>query len=418
MAIDLTTYDTIMLNVFEPAIVETMIEDVSQWRRFSTRPGNWEGRRHYFTYRDQRNEAIYAGSEGGVLPTSGQADFTQHYATCKYHYATMTITGQAIHIAKKGPGALLSALDDAVSDIVKSYTIDLNRVFWGHGSGKLAQISVAIDLDVDQTVTVDSMGGTRWINPGMRLVAYSGATFQCDLTVDEDGKTTTTFEAVESSTEAAADDSYLYRGEDTTNNSKDKEMMGLEGIIDDGTYVATFQGLARASYDPMNAYVLSNSGTGRALTESLLMQAISASYERANGNIDLIIMHPKIIRAHQESLISADRVFMVAPDGTPSYQGGYQLDNFYFGNRRVEQDRDAPWDRVYMAQKDTIKFYYAGNGPVGWINDDKMILRAVAGYDKITGHLRTYGELGCDDPKKNVLIEDISYTANDFVENR
>jgi hypothetical protein len=35
-----------------------------------------------------------------------------------------------------------------------------------------------------------------------------------------------------------------------------KDIMGLEGIIDDGTNVATIQGLARSTYAELNAQIV------------------------------------------------------------------------------------------------------------------------------------------------------------------
>jgi hypothetical protein len=68
------------------------------------------------------------------------------------------------------------------------------------------------------------------------------------------------------------------------NGSGAREMMGLEGIIDDGTNVATFQGLTRTTYPELNGadHRLHGCGVGSDAVGRDLDYADAFAFERGN----------------------------------------------------------------------------------------------------------------------------------------
>ena len=406
----LTTLDKVLTDVYEPSIVNTLLQDTTMFQYTTMEEEAFDAtRKRYITYKYGRNEGIGARDEGDALPTPGTPSYEQHYIVPKYVYGSIEFTGQAYNMVMKGGAALVNAVDEHVADFTDSMVNEMNRIFWGYGSGRLAQVNGAVSSST--SVTVDSEGGTRLLAKGMRVDVYNSGSTSPDIDSDVIASVDSVTGITLTTGGSCDDDAWIFR-----EDAYGKEPMGILGIVDDGTLVATFQGGTRANVDQLNAYVLSNSGTGRDLTESLLMSALSIAYERANGKISDIIMHPKTLREYQEDLITADRMFMVNPSETPQYTGGYRLENASFGGVPIKLDRDAPLSRVLLIERGTFKWFSALPGLIGWLNDDGHIFRQVEGYDKIRGHMRVYGNMGSRNPMPNVRIDDISYTANDFLE--
>jgi hypothetical protein len=426
----LSVLDNVLKEVYEPAIEKALVSEISAFSRFQMNASQYAEKKHLIDIKTGRNEGVGPAAEEGALPTAMTPTWIQGYVQPKYHYGRLSITGQARAIAQGGQGSLVNALQESINDLIESFKVDMNRVFWADGTGKLCQINGAVSSG--HTLTVDGISsggtcytgrnnvGTRYIQPGMYVNFYAGSSLEAGT--GEVGRyvksiTSQTVFVLEdngfSQISGIGDDDWVYRP-----NAYNAEMMGLLGIVDDGNTVATFQNWTRATTDQACALVLSNSSTARALTETLLMQAVSHPYERANGNIDMILMHPSVFRKYAEDLISADRMFVVGPTDTPKYQGGYARDGIYFAGVPIIQDRDCWYSKVFCLDSSTIKYLYAGDKPFGWIDEDGTIFKHVAGYDYTEAYLRMYGNMACVNPMKNSRIDDVEFDIPSYVFHR
>jgi len=411
----LSVLDEVLKDVVLPEIEKLLMDETGILSLFGARPGKYTGRKQIMALKTDRNQGIGARAEGGTLPTAQTADYLQFEVMAKYVYGRFAVTGVAKAIGQ-GLGSLVNAMQEAMTDMVESFRVNLNRILWGDGTGKLAQVNG--DVSSDTTVTVDGVTGygqnavgTRFLAKGMIIDTAGGASNNLDS--ESIASVDSTTQITMSQNVTVDDNAWIY-----LEDSKDKEPMGLLGIVDDGTIVSTFQNLSRSTYEQVQALVLGNSGTGRDLTESLLAQAVMQPYERAGARIDLLLMHPSMWRTYAESLISADRSFLVRPNETPVYSGGYNPAQASYMGVPIKLDLDCPIHRVFALDTSVITYYYAGDGIVSWMDDDGRILSRVADKDAVEGVIRTYGNLVCRNPMKQCRIDDLNYTAPGFIEHR
>jgi hypothetical protein len=120
---------------------------------------------------------------------------------------------------------------------------------------------------------------------------------------------------------SAADNDYLFLGDTNVNGSGSREMMGLEGIIDDGTNVATFQGLTRSTYPELNGQIIDSTAAAwdATLSEEIFDYADSLRVRaRQHGSAERVLVNRSGQRSFWKNLKN-DRTIN-DPRGT--FQGG------------------------------------------------------------------------------------------------
>jgi len=184
---------------------------------------------------------------------------------------------------------------------------------------------------------------------------------------------------------SGAQNDYVFLG-DTQIVSAAHDIMGLEGIIDDGTNVATIQGLARATYPELNAQIIdSTSGNySGTLSEDLIDYADSQAYENGDGGEpNLLIASRSGNRSFWKSLKSDRQI--TNPGG--DYTGGRSQLQMLIGDRMVKiiPCRKCPDARAYGVDTRAIKRVEIGAG--GWVNTTGSVFKQVSDS---TGYLDAY----------------------------
>lgn len=176
-------------------------------------------------------------------------------------------------------------------------------------------------------------------------------------------------------TSAAAND-YVFLG-DANVISAGKEIMGLEGIIDDGTNLTTIQGLSRTTYGELKAQVIdASSGTyGGVLSEELIDFADSQAFEQGDGGQPNVLFANRSGNRSFWKSLKADRSFM---NPAASYTGGRAKLEMLIGDRMVKivPCRKVPLSRAYGVDTRAIK--RADIGPGGWVNTTGAVFKQVA----------------------------------------
>ena len=234
-----------------------------------------EGLEAVFTMRLAPNLSTAARSEMAQLPDPGRQLTKRCRIPLSYWYTSVAFSGPAIQASKSNSGSLARVITDELDNAVKDHKQVENFFFYGDGSGYLASIT---DI-AGNVITVD-----RWASvftEGRRLdsfTAKSGGSQHLDgaliTAVDRAAKTIT----VDAIGTAATSDCLFLDG------MRGYANMGLLGIVDDGTFVSTFQGLSRSSYSKVKARVFSGTGATaadrlRTVSESLLMDVVARMRE-------------------------------------------------------------------------------------------------------------------------------------------
>ena len=292
--------------------------------------------RYYITEQTARVQGVGVMLEAGAYPTPRAAAFAQQYADLSRMGGSILVSGD-VKTASGGNHALADVVANNIKDLLAVMKDEAAAHVAGDGSGALARIQTVTSGTVLTLYRNNLSPGSRHLEEGMRLDSYTVCTAagkQAGGTIAMDSKTISSVDSatqitLDATTSAVADD-YLFR-EDTYGTA----WMGVVGIIDDGTYQATFQGATRSTTGYANATVLTNpdgAGTVRDLTEDLMIQACDeASYK---GGKPTMIYTTPAVRREYFALLAGDRRFTGAQ--TKNLPGGFTAMTFSCGQHDLD----------------------------------------------------------------------------------
>jgi hypothetical protein len=395
-------------------------------RKASVRPG---GAGYYFATRQSDIESVGGRGEGQYLPEPLKGDGVQGNITPKLIYAVLRLSGLAIEAGKGDVAAFVNAQSDATMSAYRALTVDLNRQCWGDGYGKLATLSKVSDTPTSNaswTVTCSNDVGVRYLRKGMVVDFYtsSGAvdTSACSQRIEEvhpNNKTVemepfgntyrsyhpnATIRAYSAGNGTVASGSQIVRqgARDTSFATSDTsyEITGMDGLFDDGTLIATFEGITIANDPEFKANILSNSSVNRELSIDLMLAAMDIVPARSAGQVDTIWMGMGQRRKY---------FGLLAPDVryTPGdFLGGYERLAFAQNSQvKIIMDPMCQPNALYMAPINAIKRYELT--PIGWGGFDPNKMHWRQDYDEATMFLRTYTQLGVENRRQLVLLKDL-----------
>lgn len=398
----LTTVDAILKNVYQGRIEDQLQNEVTALKRLErtsdgvvTTVGG-----HYvdFPIRVSRNAGIGARSEGEALPTAGQQGYAEVHVPLLYEYGTMRITKQTMALAEANHQAFASALDREMDGLKSDLMKDCARQAYGDGTGKLATVTS------DGASNVTNVDNIQYLEVGMVIDILNTSTGADGLSC-----TSRTITAVTEGTYPAG--SITYSGADVTTTTSysifragnfasgtSREVSGFNKIV---SASATLHGLTVAAQPKWAAIEMGNSGTNRALSEGLMIEACDKA--RRNGGKPSVFFTSLGVRRAYFNLLTQQRRFT----DTKSFSGGFKGLPFNYGEEiPVVEDVDCPPYRMYGIEESAVKIYR--NKPWHWADEDGSVLSRVSGYDIFEAYMRQFWEIGTDNRNHHVLIKDIT----------
>jgi hypothetical protein len=398
-------------------------------RKSSYRPG---GVGFYFAARRSDIESVGARAENAYLPEPLDPAGVQFVITPRLLYATMRISGLAMEAGKGDLSSFVDVQGDAISNVYKALITDLNRQCWGDGFGKLGVLSTAATGSTTATWTAKFQNdlGVRYIRPGMLVdfCATAGTvnTNQCALrvkTVNPDTRIVTfeamantyeTYHPLGSGSVAQTDTSFTANQAMIRMGARDSswaitdtsyELVGLNGMFDDGTLITTFQGQSVSTYPEFVANILDNSAVNRELSLDLMLRAVDLTSTRSDQMVDMILTGLGQRRKYF-ALLSPDVRY--APG---EFVGGYETLAFAANGRvKMTFDPHAQPNRMYFLPADGVKKYELTPIGFGGLDGQKMHWRE--NYDQATMFLRTYANLGVERRNALTLLDDLTEPTN------
>lgn len=363
--------DSEMLDLFE----QDMDVEINQ-----TTGGRYIEMAHYFTLPSGVGARRL---EGDYIPVPGGPVIENSQVYLKKVEGVVQMTGDTMRRVKQGEGGFVNWARRHLPDLKKRVDSELDRMLFGDGSGVKAQVNDGSPTD-DDTITIDNLYGIAgykdpWLafmeqgsivfgpNRDGSNLRDSGASYNIGEIQPDNNQLV--LESSLSGT-SVADNDYIFAGDSAGDSSagggKDREIMGLLGMVDDGSILTTFQGLNRNNFRRWNAEVLDASLApyNGEMSESLLDAADRKLYMRATAEFDTIVMS----RAAQAALwrnIKTDRRIN-DPRGT--VQGGRNPLSMQFGDRevRIRTPRKCPRNTVFCVTNETLKHWRN----TGWEWDD------------------------------------------------
>jgi len=411
----LTVLDGLLKDVYTDVVreqvstyspVQEMFEKVEDFE--------WDGRTAREVAIMSFNEGVGAAGEDANLPTAGNFDPQQFQIPMRFLYGSFQMTKQMMESAKTSKGAFKNATRTSFETLVRNLKRLRARVIWGDGNGILALINGAAasaTQAVDAPFGVASaVGGARFLRKNMIVGIWdpTATTLRGVRTINSvaaDGNS-----IVLDSTVSTTDNDIVIRmnttGGTTVGESGRQEPMGLLGLVDDGTFVATLHGLSRTTFPQLKSRVQSATG-------QLSLDGIQLNFDIADqlgdANIDCLAGHHSVRRAYL-TLLEADRRYTV--DALMSPDGGTKVTDrrkyVTFGGVKIIEDKFAPYDTLFGLDKTTFRRYVQIDGE--WADESGAILRQVSGKDTWTAFFRLWENMHSSRPNANFRMDGISTT--------
>jgi len=340
-----------------------------------------DGRRVVFPMHIGRNVGVMSSQEGSTLPTSGRQNFIDVHIPLRKTLGRINLTKDVIDASRTNKGSYKRAMATEMDGLVRDVSDYRNEMLAGWGSGRVAQVAnepaaAATTFNVDNpggfTGTVN---GNRYIVPGQILAAITaaGAVNEVVTVVSTEEGGGYDGVTIQSSTDIA-DNQWLVRAATTaitaiTDTDWNAPVMGIFGLVDDGTYVQTLHGVNRTTYPVFRSFVLSSVG---ALSLDAMQRALDAAEIKGQGTISEMWCEHGVRRAYL-TLLEADRRYtsekLLAPDGGTKAAKGSDIT---FGGIPFKVERDFPYGFIVGVDKDQLERYTNVRGQ--WEDTDGRIL--------------------------------------------
>jgi len=311
-----------------------------------------------------QNPGTFKGiTEGGAIPTALTPDTAEATFSLQEFVGIYDLSWKLIQDARSNKFAFqqaVSMLDDGLKRRVLRL---MNSWLNDDGRGRLGVFSAA---DNDTTLTLNSLPK---VEKGMVVDIMDASD---DDTKLGDSRTVTAVDTVNRTITisganlagTAAGDYVVIEDMCDVSLNNSLHPNGLLGIIDDAdpaAVVGDYGGIDRgtAGNEYWEAVVFSNSGTNRALTEDLLLQALDAGREKGGTMIKAWLSNLAIVRRYHE-ILAAERFLSLSSPGTLS--GG-------IGRKEKKPGEDGQTPYEFSGIPWHVDPYFAANTLVGLDTD-------------------------------------------------
>ena len=426
--VDLAAIDDTLKFVYGNMIENQFVDETTTYNLFSKSSRSPKGLGYEFGIRYARGQGVGGVAESGRLPDPLVGKFDKGRITPAYIYGSIRLTGPSIYAAKGDIAAFVDSLADAVQDIYQSIIVDLNRMACGDSHGKLATLTATSDtlstsgewtgtfndklgvarcipgmiVDFDEAGTVDvSSAGSRIasIDPVTNIITFE----KNDGTYNANHPLGSAYQGNQGAATIVSGAVMVRigaRAATWTIASTPVEMMGLEGIYDDDSLLATFENIDSGDFPEWQGNKLGNSAVDRELTLNLMLQCLDLTRTKSGKKVNIIRMGLGQRRKYANLLIPDIRF---APT---KLEGGYEVLSFQGGDGSVKMVIDpavAPGKIFFEPDKAIQKYEMA---PLGWGNIDPGMHQR-AGYDEYDRFVRIFTQLGTEQRNCLTLLTDL-----------
>lgn len=381
------------------------------------------------------NEAVGARHERGFLPVPGNPTFVNGRVKLKKTLAVAQMTYDVMKQAMRSKAAFADWAEAELTKTEKALRDDLDRQAIGYGSGILCRIAAAgvaagppatINIDRPYGIASTTKGWLPGIRRGTSLVFgpnSDGANLRNNgeactvLSVDKAGNSGGGILTVDHLPVNIAINDYIFKGDDLGSNAPfqgvEVEMIGIEGQVDNGLIMDTFQNISRATYPEwksqfLDASLAPFSGLAK---DTAFMQQNDDIVELGGGDG---ATHALVTRAVFRNIYVQIRGFagfgaLLSPENTRAGTRGIKI---WLGDRQVEFRACSKLfpGRAFMLDKTQLKRYHLEG--YEWDDTTGAIWRQVAIgagiQDAFFAYGRTIMELGNADPQKHGKIAGFS----------
>jgi hypothetical protein len=389
----LSAYDYVLKYQYAPAIQKQFNDEPGLYKRIKKSADNIDGkgRSVLFPVLTNGGESVGARADDAVLPTADSSTYRESTTTLKHNYATLRINGTVIRASKGNKAAFAQATTSEMENKTNALKFDIERQLFGYGKGYMSQLAAAYSTT---TIAVDNPG-TMYLRPGMvvDLIASGSKTATAAIIAAvSDTNSTVTFTGGGAVT-GVGDNDYIVRA-----NAYGIEMMGLLGIVDDDTLLASLQGIDSGDYPVWQGKVYDAAGTNRALSLALMQTAYSYCEKQMKAPSAVITSYG--VRDKYADLLTADKRHV----NTLKLDGGFTAIEF---NSSPVIPLASCWpNKMFFLQESMLEI--GETAPPDWASEDGSILHKVSTYDSYEADLVYDAELGAKRRNCHAVLADIT----------
>jgi hypothetical protein len=400
----MTTVDQILKEVYEDGGINDQLQsEITALKRIEN---SSEGVTHEvggkyvrFPVRVKRNHGIGARNENEALPIPRTQGYADAQVKLKYLYGSLELTGQTFELAEKNFQAFASVLDQEVNGLKEGLRKDQARQVYGTTKGVMATANSAGTT----TTFVCTNQQAQYLEIGMFVDIFqsndASRVADVEITNIVEGATNTTVTFTPAAGGATASGDYI-----TRDNSRDKEVTGLDSIIQNS---GTLYNINPASTPVWVSSVDANGGTPRALSEGLMINMVDTIRRKGGGVPTVIFTGLGVRRAYFNLLVQQRRM-----TNTQEFTGGFKGLAFTTGSGEIPlvEDVDCRANTMLFVNEKEIKLYEAG----GWSFMDRdgskwqRVVTAAGTFDAYSATLFKYAEIGTHRRNSHGRINDLT----------
>ena len=400
-----TTADAILQEDYQPAVREQLNNDIPLLTYMEKKGLDTDGRRAVLSLHTGRNQGVGARAEGGTLPTAGNQAFAEQRVPVYSNYGRGKITGQLMRSADKGSASFTNALTAELDGIVTDLKRDVNRQVWGTSDGAIAAVTLTTNSVVINLASTVSNVQFDQIQAGMPVdigtVAAPTGTTSNNAVVSTGGSAgayTVTLTTAATTTGAT----YIFRTGNGGSGTDQKEVTGMQSIVLDS---GTLHNVSPTTYPVWKATVNSNSGTNRAITESLMISTVH-SINRASGTWpNMGVAEYGVQRAFGAHLTSMKRAVNTV-DLTGGYSKGISFVAGGGSEIAITIDRDCPANSMFFFNTKNMFQYERSDWE--FADEDGAVLSRVSGEDAYDFFLYKDHEIATDRRNAHGWLKDLT----------
>lgn len=400
MSANLTSVVNALKKVYGERLVSTQNLEAKTIDKFekSGKSYNPGGEGFFGAINDTSNESVGALTETEAFRTDQAPGYAQWKVQPKIMNGPFSFSGLVAKATDSDEEAFANIVVHLMDNTRSALRSDMNRQIFGKGDGLLAAVATAGSATTDTTLVVDT---AQYLRKGQKVDIYEGASKVVDsATISSVNPITkvVTFSAQLGA--IVAEDAELVK-ENTRDSapSDGKELMGLRGIVDDGTDVATFQNIASSNSEWQS---IVRAAGGATLTADMLQRLEDDILIHSGQEADMLIMHPNQRRAYLD-LVLDKRRFM---DG--KMDAGHE--KITFNGKTYWLDKDCQRDVIYNVKRSEILKFEVAGLELGSEKDSSDFQR-VSGYDKYEAFWRAYLNFGTGNRKCHGKISGLAVKA-------
>lgn len=347
----------------------------------SAKKYNAGGQGFFGSINDYGNEAGGAQLEDESFRTIDSENYAQYKVLPKVMAWPIQFTGLSAAVADSDEEAFANSVVDALDMAKERLLSDENRQFYGLGNGLLANPGASYTA---AAVSI-SVSSTQYLRKNQVIDIFNGSTKTVDSRrINYVDRVNNVIDfATSLGVALVTTDSIVKENIRDSAPADGKEMMGLRGIVDDGTDLTTFQNInASTSYEWRAIRINASSAN---LTSDLLQRLIDDVAILGGEEPDTLITHPNQRRKYLDIVVPQKRYM----DG--NMDSGFT--KVSFNGKELWLDKDCQPNVVYGLKKSALRKFEVLPLQMGSHDGSDKFLR-LSNTDTFQAYWRHYCNFG------------------------